>query len=241
LEIGLRLVDAGLATVRGVHAGAITEPALADYLGMGLRHIDVLTVRVDSDPVPALVRHLMATRADVILTGDVCVDGWGTGMTPYRLASGLGLPIVPEIVELEFEADKATALQARAFGARQRIRAPLPCIFTVSSSAPRPRHVAFARTRRGERVAADGLDPVAYREVETLEPARTIVRRLPGVDPNASPEARLAAISAGLGPGAKMLPPGSSPDDVADAILASLTAAGRAPPRPNPKFGVEPA
>ena len=55
LELALRLVEAGHATrIHALHAGNPAEPALRDYLGMGLDRLEVLETAPGADPVPAL-------------------------------------------------------------------------------------------------------------------------------------------------------------------------------------------
>ena len=53
-----RCASAPAVRLHAIHAGDPEEPALADYLGMGLATLTVLKQPRDADVLPALASHL---------------------------------------------------------------------------------------------------------------------------------------------------------------------------------------
>src|SRR5258708_2396946 len=84
LELALRLGPS--IQLHAIHAGDPAEPALADYLGMGLQSLTVLKQPRGADVLPALAAHLTALKPGLILAGTAAEIGEGSGMLPYLLA-----------------------------------------------------------------------------------------------------------------------------------------------------------
>src|SRR5690348_16298234 len=147
LELTLRLGQA--VRLHAVHAGDPAEPALDDYLGMGLQALTVLRQPPGVDVFPAIAHHLAGLAPALVLCGTGAEIGEGSGMLPYMLARELGTALLPSIAELTLEDSGITALQALPRGRRRRLKAALPAIATVDPSAPTARQSAFLRARAG--------------------------------------------------------------------------------------------
>jgi electron transfer flavoprotein beta subunit len=152
LELALRLIESGHATrIHALHAGNPAEPALRDYLGMGLDRLEVLETAAapGADPVPALTARLRELAPTLILTGAVAEGGEDSGMVPYLIAQALNRTLVPDIVGIDFTATEAALTQALPRGQRRLITTIPPLVATLHSSAHAARQSAFARARRG--------------------------------------------------------------------------------------------
>jgi electron transfer flavoprotein beta subunit len=177
LEMALQLKPE--TRLHGIHAGNPEEPALADYLGMGLESLTVLRQPPGVDVFPVLVEHLVGLKPGLLLTGSAAEIGEGSGLLPYLLARRLGAALLPAIAEIvSLDEGYLDALQALPGGRRRRVRARWPCVATVDRAAPAPRQSAFAKARRGRIIVLD--HPAG--PPETLEarqiPARAKPRRL---------------------------------------------------------------
>jgi electron transfer flavoprotein beta subunit len=147
LELGLRLGGAPLA----VHAGDPRNPALRDYLGMGLDRVFVVgPMGPADDAVPPLLSFLQEHRPRLVLCGARSERGEGSGMLPYLIAARTGMPIVADVVALEMKAGEARVLQARPGGRRRRLAVDLPAVLTVGQAGPAPRQSAYAKAKRGQ-------------------------------------------------------------------------------------------
>jgi electron transfer flavoprotein beta subunit len=218
LELALRLGRA--ARLHAVHAGDPGEPALAEYLGMGLSSLTVLRQPEDADVLPALAQHLAALKPALVLAGAAAERGAGSGMLPYLLAACLGAALLPAIAGLELAAGGVAALQALPRGRRRRLTAPLPCLATVDRSAPAPRQSAFARARRGRILTIDmPAVPMAPDQGRDM-PARPRPRRLKLATGASAAERLRAATEMKAGRGRLLVEP--APGDAAAAILDYL-------------------
>ena len=137
------------ANVDLVHAGSDDEPALRDYLGMGVARMSVLAVASDDDIVPPLLAYLESRPDALVLAGERAERGEASGMVPYLLAERSGRPLVPGAAGLSFGGERIEVAQSLAGGRRRKVGAPRNAIVTVSASAPDPAPVAFAQARRG--------------------------------------------------------------------------------------------
>jgi electron transfer flavoprotein beta subunit len=72
LELALRLGNS--VRLHAIHAGDPQEPALADYLGMGLATLTVLKQPRDADVLPALADHLAGLKPGLILAGKAVIS-----------------------------------------------------------------------------------------------------------------------------------------------------------------------
>ncbi len=210
--------------LHAIHAGDPGDPALREYLGMGLEWLTVLRQPPGCDVLPPLLRHLETIKPALILAGSAAEDGPGSGMLPYALAHALGLPILPAAASLGVNNGLLDMLQALPRGRRRMLRAGLPCLVTVDRSAPAPRPSAYAKARRGAidivETAAGPRLPADAREV----PARPRPRRLKIMTGGSAAERYRAATEMQAGRGKLMVDPPA--DEAAAAIMDYLRAEG---------------
>jgi electron transfer flavoprotein beta subunit len=137
------------AEVYAFHAGDPAEPALRDYLGMGLERLTVLAIPSGSDPIWALSAQLARLTPDIILCGNRAEGGEDSGMLPYLVAQALGCAMVADVAAITIDDGKASLTQALPRGKRRVVVVRLPVVAAVNIAAPAPRQSAFARARRG--------------------------------------------------------------------------------------------
>ncbi len=210
------------AAVEALHVGEPGEPALRDYLGMGLARLTVLAAPPQSDALLVLQAYLAGRQPpDLILAGTRAEAGECSGLLPYRLAEALGLPLVAGAAAIEQEADRVKVIQARPRGARRRMRLTLPALVTVGPAGDPARQVSFARARRGD----IQVEPVEVSDEEssrdwTWQPARPRPKRMKSIQ-GAGAAARLAAASGTANQGGRLLE-GLSADQAAEAVYQAL-------------------
>ena len=147
LELALRLSPAAKPLV--IHAGDPREPALRDYLGMGIDTLTVLDLPPAADPIPALIEHLKIVRPQLVLAGTAAEAGESSGVLPYALAAAIDAAIAADIADIALAGDRLDLLQALPRGRRRRLSTALPAVITVGSAAPPARPFAFGPARRG--------------------------------------------------------------------------------------------
>ncbi|PRX18848.1 electron transfer flavoprotein beta subunit [Paraburkholderia sp. BL18I3N2] len=232
VELALRLGDA--VRVHAVYAGDPDEPALRDYLGLGLASLTVLRQPRGADVLPALCEYLLAKKPALTLAGMAAEVGEGSGMLPYLLAEALGATLLAGAASValgdfqDADGQHIRAEQALARGQRRLLQAALPCVITVAAKAPVPRQSAYARARAG-RVEIVEPEVLIRNSAELLHdtqilgrevPARKNPKRIP-VSSGGSLADRLNALTAtATGAGRLMVQP--SPVDAALAILEYL-------------------
>ncbi|MDA0703889.1 MAG: electron transfer flavoprotein subunit beta [Proteobacteria bacterium] len=223
VELALRLPDARLHVI---HAGDPAEPALRDYLGMGVASLTVLDLPEGADPVPALADHLKSLQPAIVLTGQRAEAGEDSGLLPYLLAEALGAALVPAVVEVKLDGDAAALLQALPRGRRRDLRASLPLVATVSPSAPAPRLPAFGPARRGriETLMVKALADAARSEWKE-KPARRRPKRLKVMGKGGSAADRVKAVTEMQGGKGKLLTD-VTPEAAAEAVWAYLVEEG---------------
>jgi len=232
LELALRL--GSRVRVSAIHAGDPAEPALMDYLGMGLASLTVLRQAPGRDPLPVLAGYLADTEPSIILTGGAAEIGEGTGMLPYCLAHELDIALLPSVAELSIGEEGVTALQALPRGRRRRLSAGFPVLLTTDRAAPAPRPGAFARARAGRVIA---LDPPTIKTTCAVTgpppreaPARPKPKRLKIATGGSAAERLKAATEMQTGRGRLLVNP--APEAAAEAILDYLVKEGILSPRP---------
>jgi electron transfer flavoprotein beta subunit len=226
LELALRL---GLEVrLHAVHAGDPTEPALGDYLGMGLATLTVLRQPPGADILPALADYLAALKPGLVLAGLTAEAGEGSGMLPYLLAQRLGAALLPAMAEASLAGPSLAGqgiagLQALPRGRRRRLAAGLPAVLTVDRAAAPGRQSAFARARAGRIVTIEA--PPAPRAAGVREvPARPKPRRLKIATGGSAAERLRAATEMQAGRGQLLVQP--TPEAAAEAILDYLVKEG---------------
>jgi electron transfer flavoprotein beta subunit len=224
LQVALSLAD--VARVHAIHAGDPNEPALRNYLGMGIDSLTVLAF--DGDVSQPLIDHLMQLRPAVVLTGSHAEWGEASGMLPYLIAQSLGTQLISGAVSVALRGDTARVVQATPRGGRRALRVALPLTLTVDRAAPDPRMSAYGPARRG-RIQVLGMDPTlgtpAFPDDWRERPARARPRRLARVQGSAAE--RLRSIqSPRAGSGTRLL--GADPAQAAQAIWQYLVQEGLA-------------
>jgi electron transfer flavoprotein beta subunit len=232
LELALGLAD--VARVHAIHAGDPGEPALRDYLGMGIDSVTVLAA--EGDTCAVLADHLKQMRPAVVLAGSRAEHGEASGMLPYVIAQALDSQLIADAVAIRLSGDRARVIQALPRGGRSALSVALPLTLTVDRAAPPPRMSAFGAARRGQ-VRAIAVEPSSRAPAipsDWLErPARVRPRRLQRL--RGSAVERLRSIqSVRAGTGTRLLD--ASPVQAAEAIWQYLLEQGLAetPPAPDP-------
>src|SRR4051812_48379212 len=229
LELALRLVESGHATrIHALHAGNPAEPALRDYLGMGLDRLEVLETAAapGADPVPALTARLRELAPALILTGAVAEGGEDSGMVPYLIAQALNRTLVPDIVGIDLTDAEAALTQALPRGQRRLVEARPPLVATLHSSAHAARQSAFARARRGtiEARPATTVQPDEFLAECTIRPWRPRPKLMRVQRGGSALDRMKAATETKTGQGQLMVHP--SPDEAAAAIYDCLVQQG---------------
>jgi N,N-dimethylglycine/sarcosine catabolism electron transfer flavoprotein subunit beta len=222
LEMALRLGPVVL--LHAIHAGDPAEPALADYLGMGIESLTVLRQPAGADVLPALFEHLARLKPALILAGSAAEQGEGSGMLPYLLARRLGANLLPAIADIDLGEERIEILQALPRGRRRKLSAPLPCLVTVDRAAAAPRQSAFAKARHG-RILALELPAGPPEGAEAREiPARPKPKRLKIVTGTNAAERLRAATQMQAGRGKLLVDPPA--EEAARAIYDYLQEEG---------------
>ncbi len=159
MALGQRLAGDAL---RIIHAGAIGEPALKDYLALGAGTIEVVASPDGSDAVMILSGVL--SDVDLVLTGTRAESGAGSGLVSYALAKVLGRPVVANALDVEIEGAEARVRQFLPKGRRRRVAVSLPAILAVHPLAQVRLGYAYARRLSGRIVPASpaiGVQPGA--------------------------------------------------------------------------------
>jgi electron transfer flavoprotein beta subunit len=228
LQMALGLApDAG---VHAIHAGDPDEPALRDYLGMGIDRLTALAFH--GDVSTALADHLKRLRPAVVLAGSRAERGEASGMLPYVIAHALDAQVIADAVSITLRGDSARVIQALPRGGRRALRVALPVVLTVDRAAPPPPMIAYGPSRRGRigTITFDQAADASALPADWLErPARVRPRRLPQVQGSAAERLRsIQSVRAGSG----MRLDGADPAQAADAIWQYLLKEGLAEVEP---------
>jgi electron transfer flavoprotein beta subunit len=222
LTLALGLADRH--PIQGVHAGNEADPALKEYLGLGIPEITVLAQAPGVDVLPVIIEHIRSVKPTLILTGRTAEHGECSGTLPYAVAQALELPLISGISRIVWTDSGVEALLALPRGRRRRVCVTGAAVGTVDITAPAPAQWTFRHAQRGRlinRLAPSGPpDPLPVR----VQPARARPTRItaPGTG---DPQERLRAL---LGNGGQNSGSGGevrsdlSPDEAAEAIWSYL-------------------
>ncbi|MBR8062926.1 electron transfer flavoprotein subunit beta/FixA family protein [Burkholderia ambifaria] len=147
LEVGRQLAEKHRATLDVIHAGDPANEALAEYLALGARQVEVLACRDGDDAAHALAARVEGY--DLVLTGTRAEGAYDTGMLPYRVAATLGYPLVGSAVDVTVDGGRAAVRQFLPKGLRRRVDAALPAVVAVHPLANVEPRYAYARLRAG--------------------------------------------------------------------------------------------
>lgn len=168
MTIGLNLAKQASAHMQIMHAGKPDNPALADYLALGAKQIDVIETKCNM--VEILATRLQNT--DLILTGSRAESEHSSGLLPYLLAEQLNLPLVAHALEIKLVADKAEILQFLPKGKRRLVSVQLPAVVMVHPLAAVDLHYAFAKQITGEIVTLRAIPRAIPRAIlPAIQPA----------------------------------------------------------------------
>jgi len=150
------------SSLRVLHAGAASEPALGDYAAYGATAIEVVEMAQDQN-VEAVLSPLLAAF-DVIVTGTRAEISEGSGLVPYLIAETLQRPIIADVLSAECAEGSLNVLQFLPKGLRRRAGVSCPTVLTAHPSlAPQLRY-AYARRLAGKVISVPspvGVFPAA--------------------------------------------------------------------------------
>jgi electron transfer flavoprotein beta subunit len=194
MALGQRLVGNAL---RIIHAGAIDEPALKDYLALGAGTIEVVPAPNGDDAIGVLTGLLK--DVDLVLSGSRAESGAGSGLVPYALAKALGRPVVANVLDVEIEGAEARVRQFLPKGQRRGVAVSLPAILAVHPLTQARLGYAYARGLSGRLVAVspaiDGQLSADVRQSRwTVEPTSRRPVRLKAEEKRPAQERMRAAV-----------------------------------------------
>lgn len=148
LEIARGLAEQHQTKLDVIHAGTPDDPALAEYLALGAREVEVLACRPGEDAAAMLAARVEGY--DLVLTGTRAEGAFDTGMLPYQVAAKLGYPLVGSAVDVSIGTGRVAVRQFLPKGLRRRVDASLPAVVAVHPLASVEPHYAYARLRAGK-------------------------------------------------------------------------------------------
>jgi electron transfer flavoprotein beta subunit len=218
-ELACSLAPAARLTV--LSAGMSGRESLDDYLGLGVEAIEVLTVAAHEDVLPALLARLKGF--DLVVCGMRSDGQAASGMLPYLLAEGLGVPLVGDVLEATGADRTLTVRQFLPKGMRRRLEVSLPAVLAVHPRAPQTRQYAYARARAGRvtyvaGAIGGGRDTMAWQ----VEPATRRPRPLKAKVVQSGHSRMMGAIGGDAGARGGQVVKQGSPEDKAQVLLDYL-------------------
>ena len=178
MALGHRLAGSSL---RVVHAGALADPSLPDYLALGAGRIDVVAIADGDDAMPALAAQ--SKGVDLILTGQQSEQGEGSGLLPYLIAKALQRPVIADALRVDIGAGEVVVRQFLPKGKRRLIAAPFPLVVAVHPMAPVKLNYAYAQRVAGRiELTPASPTPCGASSVWTVEPEKRCPVRLKAQD-----------------------------------------------------------
>ncbi len=153
VEAAVRLRDRRGGRVVLAAVGPMAEEVLAHYCGLGadeaVHIVDDGLERLSPEQVALVLAHLwQAERPDIILCGERCVNGQGTGLVPFVLAAILDWPVLPAAAHIAWEGPRVTVERVVERGDREVLAADAPAVITVAEAYPLTLYPAVAKARR---------------------------------------------------------------------------------------------
>ena len=163
IEIAVQLRDQWGGTVTLISLGPDrVESALRQGLAMGADY--AIHLRCDSMPEdPMVVADALAERIqshgfDVVLTGEVAIDGAGA-QVPQRLGALLDWPCVTRVEELQIESDKVTCRCSAEHGGEIHT-CQLPSVIGVNRRIGEPHYPSFKGIMKAKRKPIEKYETV---------------------------------------------------------------------------------
>ena len=163
LEMALSLQDKKDTQLCVVHIGDRGCPPLQEYLGLGIRQLDVIHPR-HGDPTELLVGYASQEKPDLIMTGSRGRES--SGLIPYLLADSLGLSLVHNALRLQYADNLLRVTQFLPGGKRQDIKVPLPIVVIAHPQAPLTVRYAWSRAQQGALTECE-VAPITVKQLST--------------------------------------------------------------------------
>lgn len=134
---------------------------------------------IDSADTAKILQKVMEDdgAADLTFTGKQAVDSEGM-QTSYRLAQGLGIPVVSEVSDFAVENGKVIVEREVGGGEREVIEMAMPCIVAATKGLNEPRYPKLPDVMKAKKkevkqfsIADLGLELQENTEILTLEAA----------------------------------------------------------------------
>ncbi|WP_050181174.1 electron transfer flavoprotein subunit beta/FixA family protein [Domibacillus robiginosus] len=157
--------------IRDVHGGEVivvtvgsdeAEKQLRTALAMGADRAILLDIEDDIENGDAyttarvLTEYLKDKKADLILTGNVTIDG-GSGQVGPRVAEGLDIPYVTTITEIEIDGTDALIIRD-VEGAAEKISTTLPLLVTCQQGLNEPRYPSLPGIMKAKKKPLEKLE-----------------------------------------------------------------------------------
>jgi electron transfer flavoprotein beta subunit len=133
--------------------GAVGAADLRPYAALGATEIGLLAVASGAELVPALLARLRGF--DLVICGLRSDGQEASGLLPYYLAEGLGLPLVTDVLHAQRVAGAVRVRQFLPKGLRRLLELSGPAVLAVHPRAPRTRQYAHARAAAGRVTRVD--------------------------------------------------------------------------------------
>ncbi|MEH7442401.1 electron transfer flavoprotein subunit beta/FixA family protein [Bacillus sp. JJ1122] len=180
--------------VRDAHGGEVTivsvgneeaEKQLRTALAMGADKAVLINIEDDVEngdqftTAKILAEYLKEKEADLILGGNVAIDG-GSGQVAPRVADQLGIPYVTTITKLEINGSTAT-ITRDVEGDSEVIETSLPVLVTAQQGLNEPRYPSLPGIMKAKKKPLDELelDDLDLEEDDVEAKTKTIEIYLP--------------------------------------------------------------
>lgn len=180
--------------VRDAHGGEVTvvsvgneesEKQLRTALAMGADKAALINIEDDIEngdqftTAKILSEYLMDKKADLILAGNVAIDG-GSGQVGPRVAGLLGIPYVTSITKLEINGSNVT-ITRDVEGDSEVIETSLPLLVTAQQGLNEPRYPSLPGIMKAKKKPLEELelDDLDLEEEEVEAKTKTIEIYLP--------------------------------------------------------------
>ena len=141
--------------------GQEAESTVRSALAMGADRGIIIKTDVNPDNMvtaKALKRAIAQDgKADIIFTGKESIDSEGY-QTMYRLAAGLGMPVVSNVVSFSLEQEKVIVECELEAGARAVIEMALPCVIGTGKGLNKPNYPTLPAIMKARKKKVKQID-----------------------------------------------------------------------------------